>query len=137
MSRASRKHLTRIGAQTAGLALAAPQVVAHRVNRMMTAGPAPGARDLREFNLMTSEKAVALAESWIAMGAYMMRANQSLALTMIGASWKVWLSLATFGFPVRHAQQLQSNALGMISAGMAPVHRKAVANAKRLAGVKS
>jgi hypothetical protein len=49
------------------LSLAAPQVVAQRVTRMMTAGPNPSARDQQEFMRMGNEKVVAFYESWMAM----------------------------------------------------------------------
>jgi hypothetical protein len=133
MSKASRRHVSRISTQTAGLALAVPQVVAHRVNRMMTAGAVPNARDQREFNLMSSEKTAAFMESWLAMSAYVLRANQQFAVAMMSSWWKACLSLTPLHFP---AQQLQSDAFGMLAKGMAPIHRAAVANAKRLALVK-
>ena len=133
MSKSSRNSLTRIGVQTAGLALAVPQVVAHRVNRMMTTGSTPSVRDLREFHLMGSEKTAAFTEAWMAMGAYMMNANQQLAMTLMSSWWNAWFGMTPFRWP---AHQLQSSALGLLAAGMAPVHRVAVANAKRLAAIK-
>jgi hypothetical protein len=133
--------LTRIGAQSAGLALAVPQVVGHRVTRMIAAGSTPDARDLREFNLMSSEKTTAFVESWMAMGAYLIRANQQTALNMVGSWWKSWFSLSGLNWPTAQqfwprTQQLQSTALGMMVKGIEPVHKAAVANAKRLAAVR-
>ena len=49
------------------LSLAAPQVVAQRVTRMMTAGPNPSARDQQEFMRMGNEKVIAFYESWVGM----------------------------------------------------------------------
>ncbi len=129
----SRRHLTKIGAQTAGLAVAVPQVVAHRVNRMLTAGAVPDARDLREFRLMTSEKTAAFMESWMATGAQLMRANQQFAFSLMTSWWRAWFSMPGLG---RTTPQLQTAALGVLAKGMAPVHRIAVANAKRLAAIK-
>jgi hypothetical protein len=133
--------LTKISAQTAGLALAVPQVVSHRVTRMMTAGTTPAAHDMREFHLMSSEKTAAFVESWMAMGAYLMRANQQMALNMVGSWWKAWFSMAGLNWPTvqqfwPRTQQLQSTALGMMAKGIEPVHRVALANAKRLAAGK-
>src|SRR3954470_23486196 len=132
MSRTSR-NLTRAGTQAAQLAVAVPQVIGHRVTRMMTAGSVPSPRDTREFSRMSSEKTAAFAESWLAMGVEMMRANELLAVTLMTSWWNAWFSAAGFN---RHARQLQSVALGIAVKGLAPVHRTAVANAKRLANVK-
>jgi len=82
----SRRKAKSITTRAAELAVAAPQVVAHRVARMAVAGPALSERDRKEFKLMVAEKQAALTQAIQAMA-------------------KV----------------------------MAPVHRKAVANAKRLA----
>ena len=46
----------RLSRHTGELAAAVPQVVAHRVGRMMAAGPLPGARDQQEFYRMGAEK---------------------------------------------------------------------------------
>lgn len=132
MSRTSR-NLMRVGTQTAQLALAVPQVVGHRVTRMMNAGTVPDARDLRELSLMGSEKAAAFAESWFAMCIEIMRANERLAFTLAASWWNAWFSPAGFG---RHPRQLQSVASGVIAKGIAPVHRAAMANARRLGNAK-
>jgi hypothetical protein len=129
MSRTSR-NLMRVGTQTAQLALAVPQVVGHRVTRMMNAGAIPDARDVTEFSRMTSEKTAAFAESWFEMWLEMMRANERLAFTLMSSWWNAWFSVGGFN---RHSRQLQSVALDVAAKGIAPVHRAVVANAKRLA----
>jgi len=129
MSKTYRRNLVRLGTQSAQVALAVPQVVGHRVTRMMNAGPVPNTRDMREFSRMSAEKTTAFAQSWFAIGMEMMRANQRLALTMMGS----WFSVTGLG---RHSQQMQSAALGIAVKGIAPVHRTVVANAKRLASLK-
>src|SRR4051812_30180533 len=133
MSKSSSKSLARIGTQTAGLALAVPQVIGHRVTRMIEAGATPDARDVREFHLMSSEKTTAFMQSWLAMNAYLLRANQQVALNMISAAWKTWASMAFLNWPNPRqlwpdARQLQSTAIGMIAKGIEPVHKVAVAN---------
>ncbi|MFT3816422.1 MAG: GNAT family N-acetyltransferase [Rubrivivax sp.] len=67
--------------QLAEMAVAVPQVVGHRVACMTLAGPAPSARDRREFERMVDEKAVAFAQSWQAM---FLRAWQIQQAALIG-----------------------------------------------------
>jgi hypothetical protein len=121
-----------IARQATDLALAAPQVVAHRVARMAISGPLPSARDRREFERMSAEKTAAFTQAWAAMFAQAARSNQSLA--------SAWLqALMAPPGPKRAssaaalATQWQGAALSVLDKGMAPVRRKAVANARRLA----
>jgi hypothetical protein len=132
-SRSSRKPKS-VVTKTAELAVAVPQVVAHRVIRMATSGPTLSERDRKEFQLMVAEKKMAFAEAWQAMAAQSMRASQTLAMSFLRSIWSPSLR----GKPTagKVAAQLQSAALGVFGKGLAPVHRKAVANAKRLARTK-
>jgi len=116
--------------QAADMAVAVPQVVAHRMTRMALAGAAPSSRDRKEFELMGAEKAAAFTESWQAMVTQAMRAQQELTLSMVRSAW----ALPLRGLPSAGAVATQWNnaAMGVLSKGMAPVHRRAVANAKRL-----
>jgi hypothetical protein len=131
----NRRHrkVQSIAATTAEIALAAPQVIAHRVARMAMSGPVLSARDRKEFHLMGAEKMAAMAESWNAMVLQSMRANQALAAGFIAAFWS---PSAMRQSPARAAAQLHGAALGVLAKGMAPVHRKATANARRLARTK-
>jgi hypothetical protein len=117
----------KIARQTLGLALAVPQVVTHRIGRMAAAGAKPSARDRREFALMGAEKVAAFWESWAAMGWAAMQAQQALWRSMMLAPWG--------GLPTKQA--LAGQALRVLNHGLAPVHRRAVGNAKRLARVRS
>ncbi len=119
--------------QAAELAVAVPQVIAHRLTRLARAGPAPSARDRREFQRMGAEKAAAFAESWNAMARQTLEANQTLASAFLGA----------FGSPARAraaaksaARQVGRAVTAIVQAGLAPAHRRAVANAKRLSRPK-
>jgi len=94
-------------AQTVDLAFAVPQVVAHRVARMAMAGATPSARDRQEFYRMGTEKVAAFNEAWAAMAMQTMQ---------------------TWWFPTL----LSSAALDILSKGMTPYRRRAVANARRL-----
>lgn len=117
-SRHRRRASARIARQAAELALATPQVMAHRLARLALAGTSPSARDRREFDRMVAEKLAAFYESWHAMSWALLRANLTWALAplrFLGASRRGWRTGST-----------------ILGAGLAPVHRRATANARRL-----
>lgn len=117
----SRRKLTK---QALDLSLAVPQVVAHRVGRMAAAGATPNARDRKEFQRMGAEKVAAFCESWAAMGMAAMQAQQSM--------WRgvMFAPLSAGRLPTNTT--LANQTLRILSQGLAPVHRRAVGNAKRL-----
>jgi hypothetical protein len=120
-------------AKTAQLAFVAPQVVAHRMLRMANAGSSPTARDQREFQRMGAEKTAAFIESWNAMAMEAFRVNQALTTSLLHSFWRGWLrSTPSAG----SAAQWHNASLRILGKGMDPVHRRAVANAKRLARAK-
>ena len=116
------------------LAFAVPQVVAHRMTRMALSGPRLSARDRKEFELMLAEKNSAFTDSWQAMAAQTARSQKALAASF----FQSLLSMSRGGRPASPASaaQLQRAALEVLGKGLAPVHRKAVANAKRLGRIK-
>ena len=109
----------------AELGFAAPQVIAHRLTRMALASPTLSARDRKEFTGMILEKQAAVAQACIGMFVEGFRFQQQLAL-----------SLLTAATPRMHAARARSASSHIAIAGLAPFHRKAVANAKRLARTK-
>ena len=111
-----RRSASPLARQAGELAFAVPQVVAHRLTRMALAGPVLNARDRREFNGMAQEKVHAFWQSWFAMGWAMTQAMQ-----------KSWMAM------LMGARVPAIDAHGILAKGMAPVHRKATANARRLA----
>jgi hypothetical protein len=132
--------------------LASAQVIGHRTARFAAASIEPGARDRRELALMGQEKAAAAIESAQAMAAYMMSMNPFLgarAARQMLATAAAMMSLAgsrtaAQGF-ARQARLVRTlrrsgDTLSQISRasaqlaqrGMAPVHARATANAKRL-----
>lgn len=130
-----RKRANRsLAIKAAELAIAVPQVVAHRVTRMALSGPRLSPRDRKEFERMVAEKHSAFAESWNAMTAQAAVANQALAASL----FRSFLSVARGKKPTAatSAAELHRAALGVLGRGFAPVHRKAMANAKRLARTK-
>jgi hypothetical protein len=144
------------------LALAAPEVVAHRTARMAVAGRVPSARDQKEFTRMGQEKVEALAESLSAMALPMYKLNQELALLTARQWqrswqwWSAWSPLASLATSRSPAQLTRAQAVLMreiasaagdkrladafsrvLQKGLAPVHRRATRNAKRLRSVKA
>lgn len=112
---ARRRAPASLSRQSAELALAVPQVMAHRLTRMALAGPFPNARDRREFHGMGQEKMLAFSQSWFAMGLAMSQAMQ-----------QAWLAgLQGAAVPLLDTQAI-------LAKGLAPVHRKATSNARRL-----
>jgi hypothetical protein len=127
MSMPTSRKSKRFETQAAELAFAVPQVIAHRLTRMALAGHAPSARDRREFHRMGAEKLEAFYESWMAMAMHAWGAQNSLWQSL----WLPWLGGAAL--PSSFFSGFTHSMLGK---GMAPVHRRAVANAKRLARTK-
>ena len=123
---ARRRRSKSLAAQTVDLGFAVPQVIAHRVARMMIAGGSPSARDRRELHRMGTEKLLAANEAWSAMAIQTVLENQKLALSFMQSLWFPW------GRRESAAMQLSNAALDILGKGMAPVRRRAVANAKRL-----
>lgn len=109
--------------QLVELGIAAPQVVAHRLARMAAAGTTSSARDRREFTGMVLEKQTAFAQGWMAMWFEAALAQQRFVLACLS------------GTPWSATQALRAGAEWerVLSRGLAPVRRKAVANARRLA----
>ena len=131
-SRAHRK----LAQQTLGLSIAAPLVVAHRVGRMAAAGAKPNARDRKEFNLMGAEKMAAFYESWAAMGLAAVKSQQQMAASMWRAAVMAPWTMAKPASLLPSSNTLARHALQVMTQGMAPVHRRAVGNAKRLGRIK-
>ncbi len=75
---------------------------------------------------MVAEKQLAFTQSWMAMFAESARQQQRVFLSWLGGA----PSLA------KQAAQSRSALNRVANAGLAPVHRKAVANSKRLARTK-
>ena len=113
--RRPRKHQP-LARQAAELAFAVPQVMAHRLARLALAGPLPNARDRREFYAMGQEKVHAFWQSWFAMGWAMAEAIQKAWVAGLQGARVPWI-----------------DAQAVLERGLAPVHRKATANARRLA----
>lgn len=128
----SRKHNTpsrTLATRSMELAVAVPQVMAHRIGRMMLAGPQLSSADHREFTLMGSEKVLAFQQSWLAMWV-------QLGAAQMAAVRSFWSNpLAAWGRPLSASRALSDHSAAwsrILGAGLQPVHKAAVANAKRL-----
>jgi len=113
------------------LAIAAPQVIARRAIQMANAGKSPSANDLSEFQRMGSEKVYAFAASWQAMAMRMFQIQQNMAFSEMRNFWTPWLWNSR---GPRLPMMSMNDFLSLAAKGMAPVHRAATANARRLGG---
>ncbi|RPH61800.1 MAG: hypothetical protein EHM83_12460 [Burkholderiales bacterium] len=134
MASRPRRNSNLLAAQTADLALAVPQVMAHRIARMASSWPAPSSEDRREFHLMSAEKVAAFHESWNAMIVEAARANQRFWYAWLRSLWMPWTGSSLT--PAAASARLQRATLGIVASGVAPVRRRAVGNAKRLRRAK-
>jgi hypothetical protein len=128
-SRRSRK-VPALALQSIELGLAVPEVLAHRLLRIATAGATPSLRDREEIRLMGIEKVAAFYESWNAMLVELARANLQLSLSSARSLWFPWFVQPRSSRAVLN--QLQRMALAVLGQGVAPIRRRAAANAKRL-----
>ncbi len=119
--------------QAMELALSVPQVLIHRLTRLSLAGHSPSLRDRKEFCLMGAEKIEAFYESWTAMLVEIFQANLRLAFSPVFL-WSPWPGSPRVRRRLSaHARQ---TAFAVLGSGLAPVHRRAVANARRLRRVR-
>jgi hypothetical protein len=118
-------------AKSMELALAVPQVFAHRVTRMALAGPKLSDRDRKEFQIMVTEKQAVFAQAWTDMAVHAFLAHQAFTVSML----RFFLTPFSYQKPsaALAATQVQNAAIGVLGKGFAPIHRKAVSNARRLA----
>ena len=142
-TRRTHASMQNLATKSLELSLAAPQVVAQRVTRMMTAGPNPSARDQQEFMRMGNEKVVAFYESRMGMWGQAYQSYWQAAASMMAAPQTLTPSahnpFAPFGVgkATKRMVKQQVNAVtDVLNAGISPVHAKAVSNAKRLSRSK-
>jgi hypothetical protein len=138
-SMSATEHALRFQRQAAELMLASPQVVAHRLMRMATTFGPPSAADRKEMQLMGTEKMSAFTESWNAMALETIRLQQHYALSFMQsyvAPWAFAKRNAPAPTMMNAAERWRESTLSVANKGLAPVHRRAVANAKRLRKAK-
>jgi hypothetical protein len=96
---------------------------------MWLSGGTPSPRDRAELHRMSTEKVAAFYESWNAMFVEMCRANVQFAQASIGWPWSLAMSRRA---PARLSTEGGRAVAAVLGAGLAPIRRRAVANAKRL-----
>jgi len=112
----------------AELSMAAPTVVAHRLARMALAGPVLSPRDRKEFAGMVQEKQLAFTQGWMGGWLELAKVNQAMAMSAVGSLWSMKSPLSV--------TQVHAAMSSVGNKFIEPVHRKAVANAKRLSGTR-
>ncbi|MGZ9005436.1 MAG: polyhydroxyalkanoate granule-associated phasin [Burkholderiales bacterium] len=141
------RSITKIGE----LAIAAPQVIATRTARMLAAGANPGTADRMEFSQMCTEKVQAFWESLFAMSVQTLRTHQDYARAAALQWWRLcttpwWLGAirsapdgtasaarAATLLSLPSASRLERAMSRIVAAGLGPIHKRATANARRLA----
>lgn len=122
--------------QAAELSVAAPQVVRHRVRQMALAGAFPSEQDQKEFKLMSQEKMDAFQESVQAMAFESINAQQKFVVEVWSSLFRPWTpdwnSNWSNAMKLPYIYPFQAATMGVLNKGMQPIHRRAVANAKRL-----
>jgi hypothetical protein len=133
MRRRSRRTARRLVVKASELSWAAPQVVALRTLGMLTGGAFPHARQRRENMRMGAEKLEAYTDAIIAMNVQMARSNVELMTYLARQWWKSWSQPGSvFALPATLQRHWHDAALSVADKGVSPVHRRAVANARRL-----
>ena len=125
-----RRKQQHLATQAIELAWAVPEVLATRIVLMSLAGHSPSLRDWREFYLMGAEKIAAFYESWNAMLVEGVRANLRLAPSSVYLWWAPWTGPRQL--PRLALMRMRATTLAIAGSGLAPIRRRAVANAKRL-----
>ncbi|HEX7218200.1 MAG TPA: hypothetical protein VF280_03190 [Burkholderiales bacterium] len=118
-----RRKSRSLAAQTVELGIAAPQVIAHRMTRM----------DPAEFQRMGLEKLAAAGEAWTAMAAQAFLENQKIAMSFVQSIWFPWMRPTSKSL----SRQVSQATTAVLGKGLAPVRRRAVANAKRLGRIRT
>jgi hypothetical protein len=144
---------SRLAWKAGEMAMASAQVIGHRTSRFALAGPAPSARDQREFTLMGQEKGAAALASAQAMGLPMLKMSQqfaglafkqmlaaSAAMMSTGASLtpaeaagrQLKLVSNTLAAPVVAAARLSASSAKVARRALTPVHSRVKGNVRRL-----
>lgn len=116
----------RLACKSWELALAAPEVITHRLMLAAMTGASPSPSDRREFVRMGAEKVFAFNESWHAMTLALIHAN-----VQAFSPWRWWGSMHDV-LSLASSDHAHRRLLDVLHEGLTPVHRRAVANAKRL-----
>ena len=143
---------TSLAFKTSEMMMASAQVIGHRTNRMVAAGPTPNERDRAEFSLMGQEKLESAGESVQAMAKQLITMNHQISsrsfsqmLTGVNEMLLLATSLTAGQALARQAKLIRTLTRGAVGAShlsdtaarlthsaLKPIHSRATANAKRL-----
>ena len=139
MKKSDKRVALRTMRKSAELARAAPQVIARRGVRLGMAGWPPGERDQREVVRMGAEKVQAFSQSALAIAVQATALQQQWALQAAAQWWSMWARLWTPWLAVKQPRAdplwFQGALLKLVDSGLSPIHRTALANARRLGTV--
>lgn len=141
-----------VAIKTGEMMLASAAVIDHRTRRMHTAGSRPSARDRREFDVMRDEKLKVAGQSVQAMAAQFLTMDpllwvrayrQMLAVTAAMMSASAGRSITqlvarqarlvrTLSESIAPMLALSGATAQLAQRGLAPIHSRATANARRL-----
>lgn len=114
----------------------APQVIAHRTQRMWLGGAFPDAVDRAEFRRMFDEKGEAWSEAMLRASIELWKLWFAIASSSMQAAWRVPASAghaAGWRSVYRGAARRWARSAPHVAyVGLGPVHRRVTANARRL-----
>ena len=125
-----QRNMSKFYRQSEDVGMKAPQVMHKRLSMLAQQNPFSNHKEVREIEQMVNEKAMAFVESWQDMGMQTLIAQQHINELLFDN----WLK-ALFGKPIAYDQlfyQINLETLKILEKGMSPIHRRVVANAKRL-----
>ena len=118
----------------------APWVALTRTMHMWAAGPGSSQGWTGQLPRFGAEKASAYRESMTSMGNELLRMNQQWAWWALRSYSRLWTAPWQWWLPSRPAAQARTGARHLYSsvgrladAGLSPVHRRVMGNARRLA----
>ena len=117
----------RLTRQIAEINAVVPGIVASRLMRLAWAGTQPSRSDRNEFTRMSSEKWQAASQSAVASTLFLFNLQMEAARSFWQAAMFPWLGIQT-----GHGDAGSNTGAGLMTAALAPYHRIATANARRL-----
>ncbi len=126
-----QRNMTKLYQQSEDVGIHAPQVIHKRLTMFAQQNPLNNQQEVHEMERMVHEKAMAFVESWQDMGIQSLVAQYHIHELLFDNWVKV-----LFGKPIALDQlfyQINLETLKVVEKGMLPIHRRVVANAKRLA----
>lgn len=122
MNTPRRRRATSTSHRLLELGMLAPAIAGSRLARMALEGASPSARGRSELFAMVLEKQVAFAQAWSAVWTETARMQMQF-----GAAW-----MSSVPTAAQTARIADAGLRRIAAKALAPVHRKVVANARRL-----